>query len=184
MYRIAVMGGKKGLYTPSTDGGVRTQSCIQVLIQTEEIKLNLLLSHRTGQSLASWRLTVLKLRAVTITFPKKRRIWGPESSVQSLSHIWLFATLWTAARQASLSITNCQSLLKLMSTESVMPSNHLILYHPLQSFPASFPYMRGRKMPFLTCTKAPHGGFMAILWFRSFQGRKILMWTFSIFNIS
>ena len=141
MYRIAVMGGKKGLYTPSTDGGVRTQSCIQVLIQTEEIKLNLLLSHRTGQSLASWRLTVLKLRAVTITFPKKRRIWGPESSVQSLSHIWLFATLWTAARQASLSITNCQSLLKLMSTESVMPSNHLILYHPLQSFPASFPYI-------------------------------------------
>ena len=78
MYRIGVVGGEKGLYSPSTGGGVRTQSCIQVLIQTEEIKLSLLLSHRTGQSLASWRLTVLKLRAVTITFPKKRRIWGPE----------------------------------------------------------------------------------------------------------
>ena len=53
------------------------------------------------------------------------------SSVQSLSHAWLFATPWIAARQASLSITNSQSLLKLMSIESVMPSSHLILCHPL-----------------------------------------------------
>ena len=59
------------------------------------------------------------------------------SSVQSLSCVHLFATPWTAAHQASLSITNSQSLLKLMSIESVMPSNHLILCHPLQSFPAS-----------------------------------------------
>ena len=48
------------------------------------------------------------------------------SSIQSLSRVWLFASPWTAARQASLSITNCQSLPKLMSIESVMPSNHLI----------------------------------------------------------
>ena len=53
------------------------------------------------------------------------------SSVQLLSHVQLFATPWTAACQASLSITNSQSLLKLMSIESVMPSNHLILCHPL-----------------------------------------------------
>ena len=53
------------------------------------------------------------------------------SSVQSLSRVWLFATPWMAACQASLSITNSQSLLKLMSVESVMPSNHLILSHPL-----------------------------------------------------
>ena len=61
------------------------------------------------------------------------------SLVQSLSHVWLFATLWTAGRQASLSITNSHSLLKLMSIESVMPFNHLILCYPLllQSFPAS-----------------------------------------------
>ena len=52
-------------------------------------------------------------------------------SVQSLSHIQLFATPWTAAHQASLSITNSQSLLKLMSIESVMPSNHLIFCCPL-----------------------------------------------------
>ena len=53
------------------------------------------------------------------------------SSVQSLSHVWLFVTLWIAARQASLSITNSLSLPKLMSIESVMPSNYLILCHPL-----------------------------------------------------
>ena len=52
-------------------------------------------------------------------------------SVQLLSRVRLFATPWIAARQASLSITNSQSLLKLMSIESVMPSNHLILCHPL-----------------------------------------------------
>ena len=53
------------------------------------------------------------------------------SSVQSLSHVRLFVTPWTAARQASLSITNSRSLLKLMSIESGMPSNHLILCLPL-----------------------------------------------------
>ena len=52
-------------------------------------------------------------------------------SVQSLSHVQLFETPWTAARQASLSITSSQSLLTLMSVELVMPSNHVILYHPL-----------------------------------------------------
>ena len=55
-------------------------------------------------------------------------------SVQLLSHVQLFATPWTVARQASLSITNSQSLLKLMSFESVMPSNHLIPCHPLLNF--------------------------------------------------
>ena len=64
------------------------------------------------------------------------------SSVQSLSHVRLFATLWTAAHQASLSITNLQSLLKLMSTESVMPSDHLILCRPLLLLPSTFPSIR------------------------------------------
>ena len=61
------------------------------------------------------------------------------SSVQSLSCVQLFATPWTAACQASLSITRSQSLLKFMSTESVMPSNHLNLCHPLFLLPQSFP---------------------------------------------
>ena len=60
------------------------------------------------------------------------------SSVQSLSRVPLFVTSWTAALQASLSITNSQSLLKLMSIESVMPSNHLILCHPLLLLPSIF----------------------------------------------
>ena len=64
------------------------------------------------------------------------------SSVQSLSHVQLFATPWTAARQASLSITNSQGPLKLMSIESVMPSNHLILCHPLLLLLSIFPSIR------------------------------------------
>ena len=64
------------------------------------------------------------------------------SSVQSLSRVRLFVTPWTAAHQASLSITNSQSLLKLMSIESVMPSNHLILCHPLLFLPSIFPSIR------------------------------------------
>ena len=63
-------------------------------------------------------------------------------SVQSLNHVQLFATPWTTACQASLSITNSQSLLKLMSIELVMPSNHLILCHPLFLPPSIFPSIR------------------------------------------
>ena len=64
------------------------------------------------------------------------------SSVHSLSHVRLFVIPWTAAHQASLSITNSQSLLKLMSIESVMPSNHLILCCPLLLPPSILPSIR------------------------------------------
>ena len=64
------------------------------------------------------------------------------SSVQSLRRVQLFAAPWTASRQASLSITNSCSLLKLMSVESVMPSNHLILCHPLLLLPSILPSIR------------------------------------------
>ena len=69
-------------------------------------------------------------------------LYGQFSSVQSLSRVRLFATPWTAARQASLSITNSRSLLKLMSIELVMPSNHLILWRPLLLPPSIFPSIR------------------------------------------
>ena len=62
---------------------------------------------------------------------------------QSLSRVRLLAIPWTAAGQASLSITNCWSLLKLMPTDSVIPSNHLILCHPLLLLPSIFPSIRG-----------------------------------------
>ena len=64
------------------------------------------------------------------------------SSVQSLSHVRLFATPWTAACQVSLSITSSQSLLKLVSLESVMPSNYLLLCRPLLLLPSIFPSIR------------------------------------------
>ena len=63
-------------------------------------------------------------------------------SVQPLSCFWLFVTPWTAACHISLSITNSQSLLKLVAIESVMPSNHLILCHPLLLLPSIFPSIR------------------------------------------
>ena len=63
-------------------------------------------------------------------------------SFQSLSRVWFFVTPWTAARQASLSITNSRSLLKLMSIESMITSNHLILCYPLLLLPSIFPSIR------------------------------------------
>ena len=79
----------------------------------------------------------------------------PGSSVQLLSHVQLFATPWTAARQASLSITNPWSLLKLMSMESVMPSNHLILCHPLLLPPSIFPCIRVFSKESVLCIRWP-----------------------------
>ena len=70
------------------------------------------------------------------------RTFKHRSSVQSLSCVQLFVTTWTAERQACLSITNSQSLLKLMSIVSVMPSNHLILCRPLLLLPSVFPSIR------------------------------------------
>ena len=78
------------------------------------------------------------------------------SSVQSLSHVRLFATPQTAARQASLSITNSQSLLKLMSIESVMPFNHLILCHPLLLLPSIFPSIRVFSNESALCIRWPN----------------------------
>ena len=77
------------------------------------------------------------------------------SSVQSLSHVWLFVTPRTAARQASLSITNSWSLLKLMSIESVMPSNHLILCCPLLLRPSIFPSIRVFSNESVLCIRWP-----------------------------
>ena len=68
--------------------------------------------------------------------------YSVSKSVQSLSHVQLFVTPWTAAHQASLSITNSWSLHKLMSTALVMPSNHLIVCHSLLHLPSIFPSIR------------------------------------------
>ena len=76
-------------------------------------------------------------------------------SVQLLSRVWLFATPWTAARQASLSITNSWSLPKLMSIESVMSCNHLILCHPLLFLPSIFPSIRVFSNESIFCIRWP-----------------------------
>ena len=77
------------------------------------------------------------------------------SSVQSLSHVQLFATPWTAARQASLSITNSWSLLRLMSIESVMPSNYLIFCRPLLLLPSIFPSINVFSNESVLCIRWP-----------------------------
>ena len=77
------------------------------------------------------------------------------NSIQSLSCVWLFATQWTAVRQASLSVTNSWSLLKLMSMESVMPSNHLILCQPLLLLLSVFPSIRVFSIESVLCIRWP-----------------------------
>ena len=76
-------------------------------------------------------------------------------SVQSLSHVWLFVTPWTTARQASLSITNSQSPPKPMSSESVMPSNHFIHCHPSLLLPSIFPNIRVLSNESALCIRWP-----------------------------
>ena len=112
---------------------------------------NLCLLCNVGVFDACWYVFLLskKFEAIRIDVfvPFKKIHWEKNlsdkciSSVQSLSCVWFFVTPWTAGRQASLSITNSWSLLRLMSIESVMPSNHLILCRPLLP-PSIFPSIR------------------------------------------
>ena len=81
--------------------------------------------------------------------------WTQFSSFQLLSLVQLFVTPWTAVYQASLSITNSRSLLKLISIESVMPSNHLILCHPLLLLPLIFPNIRVFSNESVLCIRWP-----------------------------
>ena len=80
---------------------------------------------------------------------------GTISSVQSLGHVWLFATPWNAACQASLSITNFRRLLKLVFIELMMPSNHLILHRPLLLLPSVFPSRRVFSNKSVLCIRWP-----------------------------
>ena len=92
-----------------------------------------------GIKLASLCLLLWQVESLPTEPPGKPK---DMCSVQLLSHVWLFTTLWTAEYQGSLSITNSWSLLKLMSIKSVMPSNHLILSCPLLLLPSIFPSIR------------------------------------------
>ena len=101
------------------------------------------------------------------------------SSVQSLSHVRLFATPWIAARQASLFITNSWSLLRLMCIESVMPSSHLILCRPLLLLPQSLPASESFPMSQLFTWGSQSTGVPALASFlpKKFQGWSPSEWT-------
>ena len=86
---------------------------------------------------------------------KRKNFLKNFTSVQTLSRVQLFVTPWTAAHQASLSITNSRSLLKLMSIKSVMPSKHLFLCHPLLLLPSVFPSIRVFSNESVLCIRWP-----------------------------
>ena len=108
-----------------------------------------------------WKSTQLNIKTLydTVSFLKLQgedsSLMNQFSSVQSFSHVRLFMTPWTAAHQASLSITSSQSLLKLMSIESVMPSNHLIFCRPLLLPPSIFPSIRVFSKESALCIRWP-----------------------------
>ena len=104
------------------------------------------------------------VRAVCPSLSK--HLWHQFCSVQLLSRVWLFATPWTAARQASLSIINSWSLLKLMSIELVMPSNHLILCGPLLLPPSIFPSIRWPKYWSFSFRISPSNEYSGLIFFK------------------
>ena len=116
--------------SPGKNTGVGCHALLQGIFQTQGSNPCLL-------HLLHWQEGSLPL-----ALPRKPYTVVQFSSVQLHSHVRLFATPWTTARQASLSITKSQSLPKLMSIESVMPSSHLILCHPLLLLPSIFPSIR------------------------------------------
>ena len=107
------------------------------------------------------RLLVKTVPKLSTNFKFIKVTLGKFSSVQSLSHVQLLATLGTAAHQASLSITNSWDLLKPISIESLMPSNHLILCHPLLLLPSIFPSIRIFSNKSVLCIRWPSIGTSA-----------------------
>ena len=106
------------------------------------LKVSVLLQSHGNTQLNVQDAPSVRAGRTAITAATGNNIARQFSSVQSLSRVWLFATPWTAARQASLSITNSRNLLKLISVESVMSSSHLILCYPLLLLPPILPSIR------------------------------------------
>ena len=137
-----------GLLQVPTSGSLRSERVtVWNVFSTEPARLVLSEFSLPSQECATilCSLNIMSLRSFTSSSPEPNNIHGVGDhpfAVQSLSRVRLFATPWTAARQASLSVTNSQSLLKLMSVESVMPSTHLVLCCPLLLLPSVFPSIR------------------------------------------
>ena len=122
--------------SPGQNTGVGSLSLLQQIFPTQESNQGLLHCRILYQLSYQWSPTIYKGLSKSIHHMIQ------VNSVQSLSHVQIFATLWTRAHQASLSITNSWSPPKLMSIESVMLSNHLFLCHPLPPLPSIFPSIR------------------------------------------
>ena len=119
----------------------------------------------THSSVLAWRMDrgVWQAMVHRVTKSQTQLKWLQFSSIQSLSCVRLFETPWTAAaRQASLSITNSRSLPRLMSVESVMPSNHLILCRPLLLLPSIFPTSGSFQMSQLFTSGGQNTGVSAL----------------------
>ena len=125
LYQLSHQG--RFVFTTQLVSNVATPSCPEDPVSDPVVHTCVVLMAETGCTFCALRV-VLCARTFSV--------------VQLLSRVWLFATPWIAARQASLSFTISWSLLKLMSTELVMPSNHLILCLPLLLLPSSFPSIR------------------------------------------
>ena len=114
------------------------------------------LNYEDSRKIRNWRGDGCIKRQSTEDFDcSESTLYDAVSSVLSLSHVWLSATPWIAARQASLSITNSRSLLKLMPIELVMPSSHLILCHPLLLLPPTTPSIRVFSNESTLCVRWP-----------------------------
>ena len=105
------------------------------------------------------KMIYFDMPAISVSKKCHRNLWF--SSVQLLSHVQLFETPWTTVHQASLSITNSRSSLRLTSIESVMPSNHLILSYPLLLLPSSFPASGSFQMSPLSASRGQSIGVSA-----------------------
>ena len=117
--------------------------CPPLTISNVHLDPSTLISPGLLQELPSWSFCFsLYLLTMYFKLPEDSFFFVQVFVLQSLSHVQLFVTRWTSAHQASLSFTISQSLLKLMSIESVMPSNHLILCRPLVLLPSIFPSNR------------------------------------------
>ena len=128
MGRLEIFKKKKKLEIPS-------EQFMQRWAQSLQVSHSILSDSLSPSSALLLSPSIVFFRSVIVFFSSVTSILFQFSSVQSLSRVRLFATPWIAAHQASLSITNSWSSLRLMSIKSVMPSSHLILCHPLLPLP-------------------------------------------------
>ena len=147
----------------------RAKRCLTLRWRKSHINCVFFYSVKPEVTLSSISLLMLsqavKVHSTNVIVLYGSRYCDQFSSVQFLNCIWLFATPWTAACQASLSITISCSLLKLMSIESVMPSSHLILCHPLllQNYCLKVPHVQGQRIP----SKTVGAGAVAVMHWRN-----------------